>query len=199
MRFKKAFVLIAAFFPLLYFFPGCGGSSARPVESGSTDTVYLKNNIHVQEKPGRGGSVVYLASYVNYIGREAGHFVVPVNTRVVVGPWRRGFTITDPADGRVIYFEFNSRHMRMSVDEYLQLITAPGEVSLSGLSKRDLKGVRDGRAYKNMSKKGVRIALGYPAVHQTPSLKDLSWTYWKTSRAMIVVDFFGDGSVRRIR
>jgi hypothetical protein len=198
MRFKKTFATIPVFFTLLFILSGCGGSPERPAVSGSTSTVYLKNNIHAHEKPGRGG-VVYWASYANYIGQEAGHFIVPVNTEVIIGQWRRGFTITDPSNGSVIYFEFNSRHMRMSSDEYLQLITSPTEVSLSGLSKKDLKGIQDGMAYKNMSKRGVRMALGYPAVHQTPSLKDLSWTYWKNSRTMIVVDFFGDGAVRRLR
>ena len=198
MGFKRIFVTFSAFFALLFFLTGCGGSPDRPVPSAVTSTVYLKNNIHAHEKPGRSG-VVYWASYANYIGREAGHFIVPVNTEVVIGQWRRGFTITDPSSGRVIYFEFNSRHMRMGVDEYLQLITSPTKVSLSGLSKKDLKGIRDGMAYKYMSKRGVQMALGYPAVHQTPSLRDLSWTYWKNRRVMIVVDFFGDGAVRRIR
>ena len=199
MGFKKTFVTIAAFLTFIFILADCGGSpDTPPAASGPTNTVYLKNNIHAHEKPGRGG-VVYWASYANYIGREAGHFIVPVNTPVAIGQWRRGFTVTDISTGRVIYFEFNSRHMRMGVDEYLQLITSPTKVSLSGLSKKDLKGIRDGMAYKYMSKKGVRMALGYPAVHQTPSLKDLSWTYWKNSRVMIVVDFFGDGAVRRIR
>ncbi|MCP4669074.1 MAG: hypothetical protein GY849_22280 [Deltaproteobacteria bacterium] len=199
MGFKKTYVIIPAFFTLIFILSACGGSSARSDESGSTGAVYLKNNIHAHEKPGRAGAVVYWASYANYIGRDAGHFIVPVNTRVVIGPWKRGFSMTDQAEGRVIYFEFNSRNMRMSADEYLQLITSPTEVSLSGLSEIDLKGIQDGRAYKNMSKRGVRMALGYPAVHQTPSLKDLSWTYWKNSRTMIIVDFFGDGAVRRLR
>jgi hypothetical protein len=198
MGFKKTWGTIAAFFSVLFILTCCGGSPDRPAASPPASTVYLKNNIHAHEKPARGG-VVYWASYANYIGREAGHFIVPVNTQVAVGPWRRGFTLTDTSTNRVIYFEFNSRNMKMSLDEYLQLITSPTKVSLSGLSKKDLKGIRDGMAYKYMSKRGVRMALGYPAVHQTPSLKDLSWTYWKNSRTMIVVDFFGDGAVRRIR
>jgi len=199
MGFKRTFLAITAILTLLFLFFGCGGSPERPPESAPpASTVYLKNNIHAHEKAGAGG-VVYWASYANYIGREEGHFIVPVNTQVAIGPWRRGFTMTDPSTGRVIYFEFNSRNMRMSLDEYLQLITSPTEISLSGLSKKDLQGIGEGMAYKYMSKKGVRMALGYPAVHKTPSLNDLSWTYWKNSRVMIVVDFFGDGAVRRIR
>ena len=198
MRFRKSWEVVFACFTLLVILSGCGGRSAHTAETASSSNLYLKNNIHAQERPGRGG-VVYVASYANYIDPGPGHFIVPVNSQVVIGQWRRGFTITTPADGKVIYFEYNSRNMRMGVDEYLQLITSPTEVSLSGLSQKDLKGIKDGKAYRGMTKKGVMMALGYPAVHQTPSLKELSWTYWKNSRTMIIVDFFGDGTVRRTR
>lgn len=199
MRFRKSCEVFLAFFTLLFILSGCGGRSAPTVEPALSSNLYLKNNIHVQERPGRGGGVLYMASYANYIDPGPGHFIVPVNTEVVIGEWRRGFTITTPAEGKVIYFEYNSRNMRMGVDEYLQLITSPTKVSLDGLSQKDLKGIKDGKAYRGMTKRGVRMALGYPAVHKTPSLKELSWTYWKNRWTVIVVDFFGDGTVRRTR
>jgi len=50
-----------------------------------------------------------------------------------------------------------------------------------------------------MTKEGVRIALGYPAVHKTPSLDGNSWTYWKNRFATTVVEFGNDGKVISIR
>ena len=61
--------------------------------------------------------------------------------------------------------------MRMRADQYIELIASSQKTALNGLSEIDQKGVQDSRAYIGMSKEGVRIALGYPAPHRTPSLK----------------------------
>jgi len=39
------------------------------------------------------------------------------------------------------------------------------------------------------AKKGVRIALGYPAKHKTPSLDENTWTYWIDRFRMTAVVF----------
>ena len=86
--------------------------------------------------------------------------------------------------------------MDMSVDEYLELITSPSKASLSGLSETDKKGIQQGKAYRGMTKKGVRIALGYPAVHRTPSLDSDTWIYWTNRFRAIAVEFDDQGRVR---
>lgn len=168
--------------------------------SGPNDTlfaakkvVYLKNNIHVQ-KTGRD----YKASYANWVSSMAGHFVLPVNTPVEIKKWKRGFIIKNHENGMNILFEFNQVNMGMSINEYLQIITSPAMVPLTGLSKIDLKGIKDGTAYIGMSKKGIQIALGYPATHRTPSLTENRWTYWRNRFVTMRVEFDQNGKVRQI-
>jgi hypothetical protein len=50
-----------------------------------------------------------------------------------------------------------------------------------------------------MSRKGVMVALGYPAAHRTPSLDSNSWTYWTNRFKTIVVEFDAKGLVAEVR
>jgi hypothetical protein len=178
---------------------GCGGSSALTSETGAPLTVYLKNNIHYQDRPDRAGKTISRASYANYIDPGAGHQILPLNTAVNIASWRGGFTITRISDGKLIYFEYNSNNMGMDVKSYLDLITSPSPVSIQGLSQIDLDGIRDGKAEIGMSKDGIRMALGYPAVHRTPSLDAKVWTYWRNRWVMQTVEFDGNGKVVEIK
>jgi len=77
-------------------------------------------------------------------------------------------------------------------------ITGPSKVSLQSLSPIDKKGVSEGKAYVGMTKDGVRMALGYPALHRTPSLKSNTWTYWKNRFATGGVEFDASGRVKAV-
>lgn len=164
---------------------GGGGSSPLADYTG----VYLKNNIHYQSRPDRGGKTTLSASYANYTAPGAGHGIVPVNTAVTIAKWRGGCTITRQDTGDLIYFEYNARNTGVSLPEYLALITSPTPVSLGGLGASDLKGIKAGQAAVGMTKDGVRMALGYPAPHKTPSLTDDVWTYWRTRWVFFTVTF----------
>ena len=161
----------------------------------SEEVRYLSNNIHVQRSP-RGE---LKASYANWINPGAGHRIIPVNTPVAVGRWRRGFSLITQDKGQKIYFEYNRRNMKFTVPEYIDLISSMTKVSLSKLSKIDQKGIKAGKALKGMSKKGVKIALGYPATHQTPSLEENIWVYWKDRWRKSEVIFNEKGKVISVR
>jgi hypothetical protein len=167
------------------------------------ETRYLKNNIHYQERPDRGGKTVCRASYANFTDPGQGHKILPVNTKVEINltrGWRgRQLTITNPADGTLVHFEYNERNMKIPMQDYIGLISSPKKVSLKGLSKLDRKGIRNGKAYKGMSKKGVKMALGYPAKHRTPSLDNNTWIYWKDRYRTTVITFNSKGKVTEIR
>ena len=45
-----------------------------------------------------------------------------------------------------------------------------------------------------MTKNGVRIALGYPAAHRTPSLENNSWIYWHNRFGTKVIEFDRKGN-----
>jgi hypothetical protein len=178
----------------------CTGDSASVSETATEPIVYLKNNIHGTERTS-GTTRTLRASYANYIGDYPNHAFIPVNTAVRITRVKsNGIYMTGVADGTEITFEYNPRNMPgLSAEEYVGYITSPNRISVSGLSRIDQKGIADGQAYVGMSKKGVRIALGYPALHKTPSLKDNTWTYWRNRFATIAVEFDAGGKVRSIR
>lgn len=168
---------------------GCGGKNvASNLPNGGI--VYNKYNVHsfMDRKDIK-------ASYANWVEVSSGQTVFPPNTKFQVGKWKRGFVLTKVGSGEAIYYEYDAKRMGMSVDDYIKLITSPTPVKLSGLSKLDQQGVREGKALKGMSKEGVKTALGYPAAHTTPSLSDNQWTYWRNRFRTMVVNFDASGKV----
>ena len=163
------------------------------------ETMYNKYNIHAQAD--RKG--LLKSSYANYTDPGTGHVIVPANTKLTVRPWKRfmknyGFYYDLP-DGRHGVFEVHERRLGISVDEYMEQILSPKPVSLKGFSAVDLKGIKKGKAYKGMTKKGVMTALGYPAAHETPSLDNNQWKYWRNRFRTLVVEFNNKGRVVNVR
>ena len=173
---------------------GCRSTSPKANQTSSENPLYLQSNIHAQA-----GSRDTKASYANWTDPGAGHIIIPVNTPVEFGRYRRGFTIKNLNDGSLVYFEFNSKNMGMSAEQYISLITSSKKVDLNELSEIDQKGINSGKALVGMSKKGVRIALGYPAAHRTPSLENNEWVYWRNRFRTNVIEFDTEGKVKEIR
>ena len=194
MPFEKNVFGFVIFVALVLIVQGCGGSSNKPLNSPATDTYYLKNNIHAQV-----GSRDAKASYANWTDPGAGHIIIPVNTPVEIAKFRKGLIIKTLTEERKIIFEFNSRNMGMSIDEYIQLIASPTSLSLDKLSNIDRKGIKEGKVYSGMTKQGVRVAIGYPAAHRTPSLEANTWIYWRNRFQTMAVEFDDSGKVTHIR
>ena len=173
-----------------------GSKKKDPTQS----QVFLKCNIHGTERT-KGDKRSLRASYANYIGDYNFHAIIPVNTPVVITKVKKnGIYMTSSIDGTKITFEYNAKNMSpVSSEEYVGYITSPHKVSLNSLSPIDQKGIKDGKAYVGMSKDAVRIALGYPALHRTPSLEDNVWTYWKNRFTTGDVEFDASGRVKSIR
>lgn len=163
---------------------------------GEVDFVYLKYNIHAQDH--RGG---FTASYVNWTKPPRGHFVIPANTKVKIDPNYSGrrMLITEVNTKREIVFEYNAKHMGMSEEQYVKLITSPQPVSLDGFSELDKKGIAAGEAYVGMTRKGVMTALGYPATYLTSSIDNKIWTYCANRFNRILVEFDDSGIVKDVR
>jgi hypothetical protein len=199
MRTKTTLMILGAMLFLFFGLQGCAGMGGDPTPYEGYTNVYLQNNIHGYSKAARGGKTEYIASYANYVQPDSGHFFVPLNTAVSVGKYRGGFTLTRLDNGQLIYFEYRSGNMGgMSVEEYLNLITGPQKAYLKGLSATDRKGIKEGRVLSGMTKKGVRMAWGYPARHKTPSLEDNVWTYWRNRWVMKYVTF-SNGKVTKVQ
>jgi hypothetical protein len=171
-------------------------SCASNEESGKSDAgrVYSRYNIHYFSK--RGANI---ASYANYTDCP-NHAVLPYNTAFKVGSWRGGFKLRAADTGLVILFEYKTAGTRgMSVEDYIRLILSPSPVTYEGLSEVDRQGIQAGKAMVGMSKEGVKIALGYPALHQTSSLEENRWVYWKGRLNTLVVNFGDNGKVGSIK
>jgi hypothetical protein len=198
MLLKNAAVILVAIWAAVALI-SCARDSEKPKPDLEVSLVYLKNNIHGQKKF-QGDTYSIRASYANWVGIYADHSIIPVNTPVEVGKYRQGFLLTATTDGILIYFEYRSANMQeMPVEDYIKLITSPDKVSLKHLSRIDQKGISDGKAYPGMSKEGVRIALGYPALHYTPSLNENFWTYWYDRFQTMTITFGENGKVKTIQ
>ena len=199
MRLKTSAVILISSVLIVSMLAPAGQAGSKKNDQGQA-TVYLQNNIHGTERV-KGSKRTLRASYANYIGEYNYHAIIPVNTPVVITKVKRnGIYMTSAVDGTKITFEYNAKNMAgVSSEEYVGYITAPRKTSLKSLSPIDQKGIKDGKAYVGMSKKAVRIALGYPALHRTPSMKENIWTYWKNRFATGAVEFDTAGRVKSVR
>ena len=143
---------------------GCGSSPSKTDPTSIENPLYLQTNIHAQS-----GSRDTKASYANWTDPGGGHLIMPVNTPIDIGRYRKGFSIRNLNDGRPIYFEYNSRNMDVSAQQYLSRIPSSKKLSPDQFSEIDLKGIKNAKAFTGMSKAGVKIALGYGLSGNTPN------------------------------
>ncbi|MBE9545697.1 MAG: hypothetical protein IMF02_14470 [Proteobacteria bacterium] len=72
------------------------------------------------------------------------------------------------------------------------MIASPQKADLNDSSEIDQEGVQDGKTHIGMSKKGVRMAFGYPVPRRTPFLENSTWIYWRNRWEILVVEFGKD-------
>jgi len=162
----------------------------------ATEVRYTKYNIHAQSKD----TVNLKASYANYTNPGVGHIIIPAGTKIKVTKYGwRGFVFTYDNGNKKVSFEFHKKRMGMSMEEYVKLITSAKPVKYSGLSKLDRKGVANGNVFNGMTRKGVMIALGYPAAHRTPSLESNTWIYWGNRFRTRAIEFNDHGKVSAVK
>ena len=153
--------------------------------------LYNRYNLHYIFESG-----VNKGSYANYT-RWPGHDFVPYNTKLQAHPsGDRILFITEA--GLDVRFEFHPGRMRMTSEQYVELITSPTPVTYEGLNDADREGIQAGEAMVGMTKQGVLIALGYPARHYTRSLEQDRWIYWMNRYNKYTVLFDESGTVIRI-
>jgi hypothetical protein len=169
------------------------GEEGAPAMTSRRGTLYTRYNLHYIFDRG-----VNKGSYANWTDWP-GHDFLPYNTALRAQPsGKRIRFVTDT--GVDINFEIDPGRMGMSAREYVNLITSPTPVSYEGLSDIDQQGIEAGKAMVGMTKEGVKIALGYPAAHRTPSPdQNNAWTYWKGRHNTMVVEFDNSGKVGSIR
>jgi len=170
----------------------CGScTSTEPFGEAQEEGVYTRYNLHYIAEDG-----LVKGSFANWTD-WTGHGFVPYNSRVRADTWTNRIRFQTET-GLSILFEINPGRMGMSSAEYVALITSSTPVTYENLSDLDRQGIQAGKALVGMSKEGVKIALGYPAKHRTPSLDDNHWTYWRGRHDTYTVEFDADGKVTRI-
>jgi len=130
---------------------GCGSAPPKTNQTFLENPLFLQNNIHAQIGPRD-----TKASYANWTDPGLGHIIVPVNTPVEIGRYRRGLTIKNLADGRLIFFEYNVRNMGLSTEQYIPLIASSSKIDLSVYSEVDQEGIKNGKASLECRKKALK-------------------------------------------
>jgi len=118
------------------------------------------------------------------------HKILLYGSSVTITRSRNSFALIDEKSGRKIDVLAPSKYLAgKSLSDYLDLILSKTPVSYTDLSEIDRKGISEGKPYKGMSKKGVMIALGYPAPHRTASPDADVWYYWRNRYTNYAVNF----------
>ena len=145
--------------------------------------LYTQTNLHPDEARGT-------LSSVNY--QQQG--LIPLCTPIRLDDVnRREMRFTTLSNGRQYRYEFH-RSLREPVDVHMDLYFAPGcdDSWQSTLGEADQAGIRDGRIYEGMTRRGVILAIGYPPSHATPNINDSVWRYWSNRMNTFEVHFNGD-------
>jgi hypothetical protein len=184
---------IIGFILCVSLFVGLAGCGASIYGGDNAPPRFLRNNIHAQDQKDE-----LRASYANWTDPGERHVIIPVNTPVKVLIVRRDLTFVTQDTNKTIYFEFDEGRMGMTNEQYVTLVTSTQPANLASLSAVDRKGISEGKAHTGMTKEGIRIALGYPAVHKTPSLDSNTWYYWTNRWKPFAIEFGKNGTVSKI-
>ncbi len=146
-------------------------------------TVYLKYNLKYDANRNK-------ASCVNY----QNGLMVPFGTKVKILSYSRRVINLEIPDGTVIKMAYSRKYTGMKVDKWIDKVTSVKDPTpqLKSFSKIDREGIEEGKALIGMTKKAVVIALGYPPVHRTRTLKSNRWVYWANRVVTFGVRFSHD-------
>lgn len=169
-------------------------SPAKSTLKNDSSWRYLQSNVHAYQS-----MKDIKASYAVYTNPGEGHLVIPVNTKVKMAKWRSGFLL-QLADGRNVYYEVHKSRTGMTGSEYFdKILTSNKKTNLSKLSSKDRAGIKAGKVKLGMTRKGVRIAFGYPSPHATPNITANTWVFWKNRFMKTAITFNKSGKVVAIK
>jgi hypothetical protein len=88
------------------------------------------------------------------------------------------------------------KHTGDSTTQAFAKMFGKNQLDLSRFSKLEKENILAGKAAKDMSKKAVLAAIGYPPITETPNLSGDRWTYWNSRFDRFIVNFENDRVVR---
>jgi hypothetical protein len=86
-----------------------------------------------------------------------------------------------------------TKHVRLPIEKAFALFVSKEDPAprLAKLSESDRALVKQATVTKGMSKEAVKLSIGVPPSHKTPSLDSATWLYWKTKFDTFKVIFDG--------
>jgi len=116
--------------------------------------------------------------------------LIPINTRVSLVSINSGVAELRLVDtGQKLTIENVPKITKDDIQTAFKKIAGPTEVDLKQFSQEERANILTGTSQKGMSKKAVLAAMGYPPLHETPSLESDVWTYWSNRYNRFVVNF----------
>ncbi len=152
--------------------------------------LYTQVNLHPDEQRAR----LYAANFL-----QKG--LIPAGTEVeFVSLSDRVFEFKVKSTGKLYYYH-NHKQANEDFEAHLKRFFGPSwdPEKVTSLSEIDMKGIREGKALKGMTRDGVIIALGYPPRLENPDLKAVQWRYWKSRFDRIAITFGTDGLVSQVK
>ncbi|MDQ2069227.1 hypothetical protein [Natronospira bacteriovora] len=172
--FKPLFALTA----LVLLLSACAGGS--PIQHHEGKTVYTQITIWADGNQ-------HLAT--NYrVGYQ-----IPVNTRVeILDSNRDAIVINVPDINRNVRIVNVPGYTNLDIEGIYDRYFSDSRVNLNRFDAATREAIEKGEPKEGMSRDAVVMARGYPPAHQTPSLDQNTWTYWRNRFARQVVTFSGD-------
>lgn len=125
-------------------------------------------------------------------------FLIPVNSRVdILDTSGDEIEFRVVETGEVVMLANVERYTRMNIAEIYDRYFGDTLVDLNQFSDAEREAIEEGSVEPGMSKEAVLIARGYPPAHETPSLDNDQWRYWRTRFDTVNVHF-SDGEVESI-
>lgn len=161
---------------------------AEPEPEEPKDYWYATANFHHTEG---------IVSWVNY---QKGP-IIPFNAKVEIldkGSSEVEFKVVET--GKTYSFENDDDKSGYSTWELFQKFFSKNDQKskLAELTKKERRRVLGAEIKRGMSKDAVRMAIGPPPPHKTPSLNSSTWTYWNGRVDTMSVKFDDDDKVQKI-
>jgi hypothetical protein len=123
--------------------------------------------------------------------------LVPVNTQVRLEDItsKEIFLEILPSHAKV-RIENVPKHTGDSTTQAFAKMFGKNKLDLSRFTKLERENILAGKIAKNMSKKAVIAAVGYPPITETPNLNGDRWTYWNSRFDRFIAYFENDRVVR---
>jgi hypothetical protein len=151
-----------------------------PVNSTEGETYYTQVVMHYEKN-------VYPTT--NYQVGTA----IPANTKVKLLEMSEKTISIELADsGQKITVKNIPKHTGDDIHQAFNKLFAQQKVNMSQFNRLETKNIEAGTVEKGMSKKAVKVAIGYPPITRTSSLAADAWVYWRNRFNTFIVNFKND-------